>query len=381
MTKFLSLTLFLCLAMTLQAQQTQDSQDSGDTSGGAALVKSMQQNTQATAQLQQNALAPQHGSCKEAVQYVDSQKGLFGDWDSTMNQYLAYKNGIAHMQMVRTNLLSDTWWGRSTSSEVLESVGAYCSFLTDIMGAMTPSGEAIDLAKNVSADFGLKVKASSDRIYKVVANGGDVLDAVKSGTNELANFAIKEAANRHGAGQLASILSLLEDIQKELRREQERADLKATIQEQVGRIDDLMHKYGNDMAIQRERLEAVEALKDAVQSACNARQPMGQQSQSDWRTCNQNWSRKWDSIMNTESRDRLRQTFDQLASGCSQILAATPEQLEHAFQQEQLSGRTFSFGTQVWTSAQWTIYVQGWIEVCNCRQASTQPAPVPITPR
>jgi hypothetical protein len=387
--------VLLQLTVHPQAQQTQDSQDSSDTSGAAAAIQRLQQNTQSTAQLQQNSVVGAR-SCKEAVKYVESPEGLLGDWDRTMNQYLIYRDGTVNIQKVKDNLLSDTWWARSTGADVAIELNTFCKLFEDVMGTLTPSGEAIDVAKQASIDFGLKVKERSVEIYRIIksrevnstvnlskfpASGTDapLVNTIKDITDRLAADAIKEAFKRKGMGQVSALLSILQDAEEYARVKKESADFKATVQARVRQLDDLMYEYHNDMTLQLERLEADEKIKDAVISACNSTHATLQHAQSSYHSCNQDWSPKWDTTMNSESRNRLQQTFDQLASGCSQILKMTPEQISQQMQYMQTSS-TASFGTQAWTSAQWAIYMQGWIEVCNCRQSSTQPAPVPITP-
>jgi hypothetical protein len=141
-----------------------------------------------------------------------------------------------------------------------------------------------------------------------------------------------------------------------------------------------MYQYHNDMTLQRERLEAIEGIKDAVIAACNSTPTTRQEAQSRSRSCNPNWSRKWDTIMDSETRDRTRQSFDKLVTACPQVLSYTPEQFAQESQSLQTSGFQFGYGTQPWGTAQWKLFGEGLIEICQCRQSSTQAAPLPITP-
>ncbi len=250
------------------------SDNSADTSAAQAAIQAMQQSGPTTTQPPQAFPALKAQACKVAVPYVESPSGLLGDWDLAMSKSSIDRSGFASIQKVKTDLLSDTWWARSSGPDVANDVSTLCSLILDVSAAMTPTGKAVDFAKDVSAEFGLEVKAQSVKIFEAIENGSEVMDAIQGGTANLAILASQESLKQVGAGQLAAIIDVLKHVQENARTAQEAAEFKATVQEQLSKLDELLNKYGNDATLQRERLEATEQIKDTVIAACNSGQPV-----------------------------------------------------------------------------------------------------------
>jgi hypothetical protein len=178
----------------------------------------------------------------------------------------------ASVAKAKAELMDETWWARSSGPDVARNVETFCNLMIHITAAMTPSGETVRFAQNVSAEFGMRVKAQSAKIYSAIQRGDSVMAAIEGGTDELAIQAAQESLKRAGAGQFAAVIDVLKDVQKHAKKEKEAAEFKATVQEQLNRLDDLLAQYANDQTLQRERLEAIEAIKDAVISGCNSLQ-------------------------------------------------------------------------------------------------------------
>lgn len=247
---------------------------SADTSGAQAAIAAMQASAPAPSQTQQVFPTLKAEACKRAVPYVESPSGLLGDWDRAMSRTSIDRSGFASIQKVKNDLLSDTWWARSKGPDVANDVSTLCNLILDVSAAMTPTGEAVDFAKDVSTYFGLQVKAQSVKIFQAVETGSNVLEAIQGGTAELSVFAAQESLKRAGAGQFGAIIAVLKDVQTRAQNAQEGADFKVTVQDQLNRLDEMLNKYANDATLQRERLEAIEQIKDTVIAACNEGQPI-----------------------------------------------------------------------------------------------------------
>jgi hypothetical protein len=270
-----ALFIMLFLASYQSATYAQSpSDDSADTSAAQAAIKAMQQSVPAPAQSQQTFPALKAQACKIAVPYVESPSGLLGDWDQATSKSSIDRSGISAIQKVKNDLLSDTWWARSSGPDVANDVSTLCNLLIDVSAAMTPTGKAVDFAKDVSTEFGLQVKAQSVKIFEAIENGSGVMDAIQGGTANLAIMASQESLKQVGSGQFAAVIGVLKDVQTYAKNAQEGAEFKATVQEQLNRLDEMLNKYGNDDSLQRERMEAIEQIKDTVIAACNEGQPI-----------------------------------------------------------------------------------------------------------
>lgn len=250
------------------------SDDSADTSAAQAAIQAMQQSAPTSTQPTQAFPALKAQACKVAVPYVESPSGLLGDWDQATSKTSIDRSGFASIQKVKTDLLSDTWWARSSGPDVANDVSTLCSLILDVSAAMTPTGKAVDFAKAVSTEFGLQVKAQSVKIFEAIENGNEVMDAIQGGTANLAILASQESLKQVGSGQLAAIVGVLKDVQTHAQNAQEGAEFKATVQDQLARLDEMLNKYANDATLQRERMEAIEQIKDTVIAACNSGQPV-----------------------------------------------------------------------------------------------------------
>jgi hypothetical protein len=183
-------------------------------------------------------------------------------------------DGMASIQRVKSDLLSDTWWARSSGADVASDVSTFCNLLLHIAGAMSPTGETVSFARDVSSEFSLKVKEQSVKVFQAIDTGGNVMDAIQGGTEELAIQASQQSLRRIGAGQFSAIIDVLKDVQKHAEQAQKATQFKGTVQEQLRKLDDMLAKYSKDMNLQRERLEAIEGIKDTVVAACNSGQPI-----------------------------------------------------------------------------------------------------------
>jgi hypothetical protein len=272
--RFTVLVLFLLSEVCVTSAQT-PSDDGSDTSAAQAAVQAMQASSQSSQTALPATPALKAAACKVAVPYVESQSGLLGDWDRGMTKYTIDRDdGMASIQRVKADLLSDTWWARSSGPDVAREVSTFSNLLIHISAAMSPAGEAVSFARDVSAEFGVRVKENSVRVFQAIQNGSNAMDAIQGGTADLAILAAQESLKKVGAGQFAAIIDVMKDVQTNAKQAQEGAEFKATVQQQLRNLDELLNKYANDMTIQRERLEAVEGVKDAVIAACNSDQPI-----------------------------------------------------------------------------------------------------------
>src|ERR1017187_3326315 len=268
--QFVVATLFLVSCTHAACAQGQ-SNDSADTSAAQAAIQAIQGSAQPSAKSQQAFPALKTEACKVAVPYVESQSGPLGDWDRAMTKYkIDRDDGMASIQRVKSDLLSDTWWARSSGADVASDVSTFCNLLLHIAGAMSPTGETVSFARDVSSEFSLKVKEQSVKVFQAIDTGGNVMDAIQGGTEELAIQASQQSLRRIGAGQFSAIIDVLKDVQKHAEQAQKATQFKGTVQEQLRKLDDMLAKYSKDMNLQRERLEAIEGIKDTVVAACNS---------------------------------------------------------------------------------------------------------------
>ncbi len=257
-----ALILFGSVAGHTQA----DSDNSGDTSGAEATITAIQQSANVSTQNQQQPSALDPESCKRAVAYVESQDGLLGEWDRTVRDYATDSGRMADIQKIKAELLSYTWWARSSGPDVARAVSTFSSLLIDVYAALTPAGKAIDFAKA----FGSEVQERSALIFEAIEAGHDGVEAVKEGTDGLAIWAVKTELKQIGQGQLAASISIFQQVQKNAEIAHEGAEFKQTVQEQLSKLETEMTKYGQDADLQKEKMEALESMREAVIAACNS---------------------------------------------------------------------------------------------------------------
>lgn len=277
MVKPFAVVVSLLLASFCALSACAQSDDSADTSAAQAAIQAMQGAPQPSAPNQQAFPALKAESCKIAVPYVESPSGLLGVWDRDMTKYTIYRDGTGSLQQVKANLLSDTWWARSSGADVARNVSTLCNLVEHVAAALTPEGKAVDLAKDVSKEFGMAVKQQSVRVYQAITTGRDagqgITDVLDDGTDALVMLAAKDGLTRVGAGQFAAVIDILRDVEENAKKAQEASEFKSTVQEQIRKLDGLINDNANNAAAQRDKLEAVEAIKDAVVAACNSGQP------------------------------------------------------------------------------------------------------------
>src|SRR5437773_3359016 len=105
----------------------QSDQGGADVSGALAAIQAKQNSANASTQPQQAFPALKAQSCKEAVPYVESRDGLFGEWDRAMEKYKADQQGLEITGNARKELLSDAYWRTSTAADVANEVRYLCN--------------------------------------------------------------------------------------------------------------------------------------------------------------------------------------------------------------------------------------------------------------
>jgi hypothetical protein len=232
-------------------------QDNADTSAAQAAIQAMQASPQPSAQNQQAFPALKAESCKIAVPYVESPSGLLGVWDRDMTKYTIYRDGAGSLQQVKANLLSDTWWARSSGADIARNVSTLCNLVEHVAAALTPEGKAVDFAKDVSKEFGMAVKQQSVRVYQAIDKGREagqgITDVLNDGTDALVMLAAKDGLTRVGAGQFNAVIDILKDVADHAKKAKEASEFKATVQEQIQKLDSLINQNSNNAVAEREK--------------------------------------------------------------------------------------------------------------------------------
>lgn len=272
--QFLVVALFLFFRASLTNAQSQ-TDDDADTSAAQAAIAAMQASAPAPSQITQASPALKAEACKTAIPYVESPSGLLGDWDVAMKRYTIDRdNGLAKIEDIKKSLLSDAFWQLNSVRDKARDVFMLCKLTRDIIGAYSPGGNALNGAINVSEDLSMEVNQLSVQVYQLLEKGEDVHGVLKSGTDELVKWGMKEGAKNAGYGQAVAAIDVLEEVAKHMETAGEAADSRALVQAEVQKLDIQINRYRNDMVSQREKLEAIEKLKDTVIAACNEGQPI-----------------------------------------------------------------------------------------------------------
>jgi hypothetical protein len=272
---FRVLMVLLGTSFAVWASHAQTSSDDpADTSGAQAAILAAQEATQLPKHTQEAFPALKAEACKVVVPYVESPTGLLGEWDQSMRNLKSDRVGIASFQNIKSDLLSETWWARSSGADVARNLKTFCSLLIDVSAALSPTGEAASFAKEVGSDFGSKVKEESVKLFDAINNGGDAMAVIQGGMGELSYQASQGALKRAGGGQFSSIIDILKVVQEHSQTTKEAANFKSEVQAQLHRLDEILSQYTSDVALQRERQEAIESVKDTVIATCNAGQPI-----------------------------------------------------------------------------------------------------------
>jgi hypothetical protein len=116
-----------------------------------------------------------------------------GDWDRSIAKYALAQSELdpkdpGSVARAKAELLDETSWARSSGADVARNVATPSNLILHLTSAMNPSGEAVRFASDVSAEFGMRVKAQAEKIYTTIEHGTGVMDAIEGGTDDLERF-------------------------------------------------------------------------------------------------------------------------------------------------------------------------------------------------
>lgn len=267
-------SLIVAIVFLLVAVSAYPQDDSSDTSGAQAAIQAIQKSAQTPTLAPPQAYpALKAQYCKEAVAYVeDKDHGLLRRWDDDMQGLKTDRiraiQSIKHWEYLRDS----TYWDIHPIRDVANEVRVACKETKDVLALMTPGGAVLNAAIQISQDFGMKVSQASIRIYELLEKGDSVNEVLHSSTDELVIWALKESVNK----RLSAASDLVQAIQEHNKTAQDLADSRSFVQQTAKEIDAQLKAIINDIEAKRDDLLAVEAMKDAVQAACNKGEPTQQ---------------------------------------------------------------------------------------------------------
>jgi len=211
--------------------------------------------------------------CPEAVQYVESKDGLVGEFDKVFTQYKIRKDAAASIQKIKDELLSDTWWARSSGPDVAREVKFLADGLTDIFGMLSPEGEVVNSIKQIedvtpSSEFGydnvVEYRESVDNIKATYEHNENVDDAATRAAIQLSEKFLKNSR----FARVVPFVDFAQHLQERAQTAKEGFKFKVEVEYQVRRLDEQITQFNNQMDNYRHALEAMNAIHDTVIGVC-----------------------------------------------------------------------------------------------------------------
>jgi hypothetical protein len=211
--------------------------------------------------------------CPEAVQYVESPSGLVGQFNQAYSQSKIKSDGQASIQKIRDDLLSDTWWARSSGPDVAREVRFLADSLNDVLGMVSPEGEAVQGLKqlgNVSSresaayDMVNKVSEGVDKIKSAYENKDDVHKETVDVSIDLAKVAMQST----GIGQYVPFIDYAQHLQERAETEEAGSIFKAEVQAQLQKLDIQINTLRNEASDADRMINAINEIHDTVMGVC-----------------------------------------------------------------------------------------------------------------
>jgi hypothetical protein len=212
-------------------------------------------------------------NCPQAVQYVESKDGLVGEFDKVFAQYKIKKDGIASIEKIKDDLLSDTWWARSSGPEVAIEVKFLANELTNIFGMLSPEGDVVKSIQQLENVTPLDQNASDtigefgeyiDNIRTVHEQNGDIDAATKKAAIESTKKMLKHTRY----ARVVPFIDFAQQFYERAQSEKEAFKLKAEVEYQVRRLNTQINEYQNQIDDYRQAIEAMNAIHDTVIGVC-----------------------------------------------------------------------------------------------------------------
>jgi hypothetical protein len=217
--------------------------------------------------------------CPDAVRYVDSPE-FVGEFDRAFKQYTINKQGQASIHKIEADLLSDTWWARSSGPDVAREVKFVADSLNDILGMIAPEGEAVNSIKSMDT-FGT-VTSDNELDSELVGHTRDAVDTVKNAYDrkdnvdqqtrkvaaDLAEFAAKEILKKTRYARVVPFVNFAEHFYERAKTEEDGANFKAEVQSQIQNLNIRINILQNQADDAGKAASAIEALHDAVMAVC-----------------------------------------------------------------------------------------------------------------
>jgi hypothetical protein len=209
--------------------------------------------------------------CAAAVKYVDSSDsdGLVYQLDVAIKLHDIHRAGLQSLQDAKTQLLSDTWWARSSGPEVASQIKVLADEIQDMLSAINPAAAEMSAGKDALIKT-LSVGAAS--IKAAYENRQSVKDAAvaaaASAEKELAELDLAELAKIAGQTQAYSAVKALRDYQERLQFAKDRSAFRDIVQDQIQKLDALIDRLMRQVSDDTEKITAINELHNAVMEAC-----------------------------------------------------------------------------------------------------------------
>ncbi len=206
--------------------------------------------------------------CPAAIQYVEGP--LLHDLDVAMSKHSAHKAGLDLLQQTRGDLLSDTWWARSSGPEIASRIKYVTDEVQDIIGALSPGAAEISAGKDAllkALDVGaMAIKEAYENRQSVSAAAKAAAETAKK---ELMQMTLEGALKEEGFAQAASIIKIMLDYQERLKTMKEGAEFRDAVQEQLRKLDEQISALTNKISDDVAREIAINEIHDSVISVCS----------------------------------------------------------------------------------------------------------------
>src|SRR5271166_2646594 len=140
--------LLLVSVRATNAQDSKDTEDSADTSAAQAAVLAAQRSAETAQAAPVSSGMGTANSCEDAVRFVESPNGLLGEWDLATTRYSINHDETTLLKKYKRDLLSDSWWAASSGPDIARELSTLCKLLNDVLGAMSPTGDPVEAAKD-----------------------------------------------------------------------------------------------------------------------------------------------------------------------------------------------------------------------------------------
>lgn len=205
--------------------------------------------------------------CKELIRYRDGQ--LLRDWEKQKVKHDLAREALKDVKNLRDDINKDNWWTLSAIPEIALAVKTTCNVVSNAVKAVSPHGDLIELGKQMGS---LPKDKRVLMIWKALEAGESIGDLATSTIDEiLLGFVLEHTGP---VGRAVDLLDSTVDAAREVKETLEaKESYRRTLREQTENLESSMKRYEASMKIAVRNMDAVNAVREAIDRYCSKRKP------------------------------------------------------------------------------------------------------------